>query len=232
MPVNRGRHFVIADVHGHATALEALLSALSMNTCDRVTFLGDLIDGGADSRKVLDRVMSMGSQARTVMGNHESMLLAAMTDDEVERHWLGYGGDKTLASFGVERATQIPNHYRQWLASLPLWIEDDDYIFVHAGVEPDTVMIEQTEHTLLWQHQTDPKPYVSGKTVVSGHTPRLQPLLLAHGFSLDTGIANGGLLTAIELPVISGGAVETVVQVDAMGSLVNPPVASSCQWVA
>ncbi len=222
MPANQGRHFAIADVHGHATALDALLARLSLDAVDRVTFLGDLIDVGPDSRRVLDRVMGMGSQARSVMGNHETLLLAAVTDEDVERHWLGYGGDQTLASFGVEKAGLIPDEYRLWLSSLPLWIEESDYIFVHAGVRPDRAMVDQTEQTLLWQHQAEPQPLTNGKILVSGHTPRSQPLLLPHCFALDTGIACGGLLTAIELPLTVQNRVEHIIQVDAMGAVVTP----------
>lgn len=221
MRANVGRHFVVADVHGHLTALKALLAELSLTDQDQITFLGDLVDHGPDSRGVLDCVMSLGAQARTIMGNHEALLLASMNDAEVERHWLGYGGDKTLSSFGVECAARIPQSYKDWLSSLPLWIEADDYVFVHAGVDPKLDMIDQSEETLLWQHQSNPQPLDNGKTVVSGHTPRLRPLFLPHCFSLDTGIASGGLLTAIELPVTAGADVEQVVQVDAFGERVK-----------
>ncbi len=212
---------MIADVHGHGTALDALLGYMELTATDRVTFLGDLVDGGSDSRGVLDRVMSMGAQAQTVLGNHESMLLAAMTDDDVARHWLRYGGDRTLASFGVARAEQIPKRYRQWLLSLPLWIEEANYVFVHAGVDPKLPLADQTEQTLLWQHHNDPQPLSSGKTLVTGHRPRSQPVLLDHHLSLDTGIACGGLLTAIELPEVWGDSVRDMIQVDAMGARVS-----------
>lgn len=219
MRANVGRHFVVADVHGHHTALQALLSELSLTDQDQITFLGDLIDHGPDSRGVLDCVISLGTQARSIMGNHETLLLASMKDLDVERHWLRYGGDKTLSSFGVESAAEIPKHYTDWLSSFPLWIETDEYVFVHAGVDSRLDMTDQTDETLLWQHQSNPQPLANGKTVVSGHTPRLQPLFLPHFFSLDTGIANGGLLTAIELPLIAGSVVEKVVQVDVLGEL-------------
>lgn len=195
------RQYAIGDVHGHYCALTALLNALELQEGDQVTLLGDLIDHGPDSRKVLDLLMGnhSGIELRSVQGNHEAMLLAAVADDDVERHWLRYGGDATLVSFGVERAADISEHYLNYLRELPLWFEDDRHVYVHAGVEPDLAMSSQTESVLQWQHLNKPVRLHSGKTLVHGHTPRLYPEILPHYLSLDTGIAKGGCLTAVEL---------------------------------
>lgn len=214
------RQFAIGDVHGHYCALAALLNALDLQAGDQVTLLGDLIDHGPDSLKVLDLVMSLVSRddvdVRCVQGNHEAMLLAAVDDADVELHWLRYGGDKTLNSFGVSCAAQLPSHYLNFLRNLPLWYEDQGYVFVHAGAEPERAMADQSESTLQWQHLDSPVTLHSGKTLVHGHTPRLHPQILPHYLSLDTGIATGGCLTAIELTS------RVVWQVDGTGDLIVP----------
>lgn len=189
------RHFVIADIHGHAVALESLLQELSLSHNDRVTFLGDYIDHGPDSRRVIDIIRLLNCHSQCLMGNHESLLLASLHDSEIERHWRRYGGDRTLESFGVAGPQDIPSEYIDWIQSLRAWVEDSDSIFVHAGLNPALAMVAQTEDDLLWIHPTFPIVHVSGKTVYSGHTPRVDPLVSKNHISLDTGITSGGLLS-------------------------------------
>ncbi len=73
-------HF-IGDIHGHASALDALLRRLGHRPRDgvfehpeaRVVFLGDFIDRGPEQRRVIDIVRPMveSGSALAVMGNHE-----------------------------------------------------------------------------------------------------------------------------------------------------------------
>ena len=52
--LDRGdRVWVIGDVHGHADALENLITELDPNPGDRIVLMGDLIDRGPDSRCLL-----------------------------------------------------------------------------------------------------------------------------------------------------------------------------------
>ena len=71
---NGGKVWVIGDVHGHADALENLLSEIELGNQDCVIFLGDLIDRGPDSQMVV-RIARTMPNAFTIMGNHEQMAL-------------------------------------------------------------------------------------------------------------------------------------------------------------
>ncbi|MAT49758.1 MAG: hypothetical protein CMK32_01035 [Porticoccaceae bacterium] len=197
------RHFVIGDIHGHARALDAILNAIAPTGADCITFLGDYIDHGPDSKAVLDTLIRLGNIARPLIrpiaGNHEALLLAALNDRDAEREWLRYGGEQTLASFGVAKISEIPNHYVEWLAALPLYIEDDNAVFVHAGANPNRPMNRQTENDLLWRHLPSPVYMANGKALYCGHTPRTAPVISPLFVNLDTGIANGGLLSCYEI---------------------------------
>ena len=73
--------YAIGDVHGCARQLADLLSQIrpSLQDDDRIVFLGDLIDGGPDSKGVVEQVVALRSERGAdrvpcVQGNHEEWL--------------------------------------------------------------------------------------------------------------------------------------------------------------
>lgn len=207
------RHFVIGDIHGHAKALDAILDAITPARDDRITLLGDYIDQGPASKAVLDTIMALGPIGRPIAGNHEVLMLAARTEPAAEREWLRYGGDQTLASFGVNHLSQIPDRYFEWMASLPWCLQDTNHVFVHAGMNPALPLAAQSEEDLLWLHRQKPVRLQNGKVLVTGHTPQPRPVITPCHIQLDTGIACGGLLSCLDL--YSGG----LIQADTRGEL-------------
>lgn len=210
------RHFVIGDIHGHARALDAILNTIAPVRSDRITFLGDYIDHGPHSKAVLDTLMALGNTARPIAGNHEVLMLAALTDTDVQREWLRYGGEQTLTSFGVDHIRQIPDRYIRWLAQLPWYIEDENAVFVHAGANPYQAMNKQTENDLLWRHLPAPIRLANGKTLYCGHTPRTQPVISPSFVNLDTGIASGGMLSCYEITT------GHLIQANRRGEIIEP----------
>src|SRR5205085_519802 len=74
------RTIAIGDIHGCAQALAILIEAIRPCVQDEIVTLGDYIDGGPDSRGVLNQLLALSGRCRLVplMGNHEQMLLAAL----------------------------------------------------------------------------------------------------------------------------------------------------------
>lgn len=74
-PLNtRGRDFVVGDVHGCFSMLDAALKERSFDpVVDRLFSVGDLIDRGDESPAVLDAVHR--HQIKAVRGNHEQGIL-------------------------------------------------------------------------------------------------------------------------------------------------------------
>src|SRR5437764_909235 len=95
-----GRTIAIGDIHGCSAALAALLDDIGPRPEDTLVPLGDYIDRGPDSRGVMDRLTALARCCRLVplLGNHEEMLVAALTDREALKLWLACGGVETLAS--------------------------------------------------------------------------------------------------------------------------------------
>lgn len=204
-----GRRLIIGDIHGHYRSLHRLLELAAPTEDDRVYCLGDLIDRGPDSAKVVALVQSRGYTS--LLGNHEHLLSQVLTfpeSVELRSHWFQAGGQSTLASFGSWEALQ---EIQPWLQQLPLYLDLGDLWLVHAGVDPDLPLKHQTEHEFCWirdRFLASPRPVFTHKTIVVGHTitctmPGIQPGYLATGagwIGLDTGVyhPNSGWLTALD----------------------------------
>jgi serine/threonine protein phosphatase 1 len=64
----------------------------------------------------------------------------------------------------------LPSADIEWLDALPLMHSDVHRLYVHAGVDPDVPLDQQTEKTLLWKRYADGFPIGFGSYhVVHGH---------------------------------------------------------------
>jgi len=68
-----GRLIAVGDIHGCHLEFADLLEQLQLSGGDRLVLLGDLVNRGPSSLKVLD--LARGARARALVGNHELRLL-------------------------------------------------------------------------------------------------------------------------------------------------------------
>jgi serine/threonine protein phosphatase 1 len=214
---NHNRIFAIGDVHGCAVELEALLRKLQVRKDDLVVFLGDYVDRGSESRRVVDIILELSTHCDVIAlkGNHEAMLLDFLERPESPGAGLFVlnGGASTLANYeGPGGSFEFPNEHINFFRTLRLYYETDQYFFVHAGVpnQPLSLIDEvKDEMTMLWSRQ----PFLSStykweKIVVHGHTPVDMVDVKANRINLDTGCVYDGKLTALELPARKFHSVE------------------------
>jgi serine/threonine protein phosphatase 1 len=199
--------YAIGDVHGCVDKLVRLLGRCRLHCAARtmrLVFVGDYIDRGPQSRRVVELLIDTQRAAPDLVvclrGNHEAMLLAAAAEESrAEAFWLMNGAAETLLSYGVRRAADLPSGHLQWFCSLPLSCDDGRRYFVHAGVDPHAPLAEQHEHDQLWirapflRHQGE-----YGRLIVHGHTPLPDGTadLRPNRLNIDTGAVFGGPLTA------------------------------------
>ena len=200
-----GRTIAIGDIHGCASALRTLLAEIGPTPNDTLVTLGDYVDRGPDSRGVLDTLIELKSRCRLVplLGNHEQMLFSARASQMMCKHWLRFGGDATLRSFGPLGLSALTPQHLTFLEGCHMHFETPTHLFVHANYDPTRPIDQQDEDTALSLslRESLPGPHVSGKTVIVGHTPQKSGEILDLGYlkCLDTNCCEGGYLTAMDV---------------------------------
>ncbi len=203
------RTYAIGDVHGCAAELESLLANLEIDRETLIVFLGDYVDRGVDSRRVIDVVIELKSRCEVIalMGNHEAMFLDFLERPESIGSGLFIlnGGSSTLANYaGPGGSFELPHSHIEFLKGLRLFHETATHFFVHAGVplrkklrDLDPMLDRET---FLWTRG----PFLTTKDrwekiIVHGHTPTEEPERFANRINVDTGCVFGGQLTAYDV---------------------------------
>jgi serine/threonine protein phosphatase 1 len=202
------RIFAIGDIHGCFEKLKRLIEKIDIDwDKDKLIFLGDYIDRGPDSFKVVEFLISLRKRHRNIIllkGNHEEMLENFLSGN----NRVGYlmdGGQQTIDSYlkhnRANSGFPMPEEHLDFFRSLDLFHQTDGYIFVHAGLKKGIPLEQQNPREILWIRE----PFVHskadfGKRVVFGHTPFDAPLLEANKIGIDTGAVYGNKLSCIRLP--------------------------------
>lgn len=212
------RTLIISDIHGELDIFNKLLQKAKYDADkDQLILLGDYVDRGPNSRGVLNRVIELKKQGAIVLrGNHDDMMVAAVNDEPGARErWERGGAISTLQSYDTSiKSMDIPTtdiflEHIAFIKELDYYHETGEYIFVHAGVQPDTPIQKTDPYTLVWIREEFYHAYAGDKIVVFGHTPT--SLLQGKGnhgvyfgsnniIGIDGAAAYGGKLNCLELP--------------------------------
>lgn len=198
--------YAIGDVHGCLDQLQRLVELCEQDAGaqkTKIILLGDYIDRGPDSRGVIDFLIDLQKwspdEIICLRGNHEDLLLAALKGGDAELSWRQNGADSTLKSYRATTAREISARHVEWIRSLPLFHDDGQKYFVHAGVHPARTLDQQRPRDLLWIRE----PFLSstkdfGRLVVHGHSPIESgvPDQRPNRLNIDTGAVYGRPLTA------------------------------------
>ena len=205
------RHIAIGDIHGCFDALMTLVERIPITDDDIVVTLGDQIDRGPKSRETIDWLIARHAVGSLIplKGNHEIMMLEAGAGiDGALADWRLCGGEATLRSYahgnGRVALRDVPaDHWAFVRVTCRDYYETDSHFFVHASACADTPLAEQPEHMLFWEKfHNRPRPHLSGKRMICGHTPQRdgRPLDIGHAICIDTGAyKDGGWLSALDV---------------------------------
>jgi len=219
---------IVGDVHGCFDELVELMGQLgylvnqqndeySVSTPNgrKLVFVGDLVDRGPGTVKVLRLVSSMvhSGQAFCVPGNHDMKLVKALRGRDVKRT---HGLAETMEQLGQEsEAFRIEvAKFLDGLVSHYVF-DDGKLVVAHAGLKESmhgrgsgavrefALFGETTGETdefglpVRYNWAAD---YRGKALLVYGHTPVPEPLFLNNTVNLDTGCVFGGQLTALRYP--------------------------------
>lgn len=229
------RTIVISDPHGCRDELCLLLKKVGYRpNIDALCLLGDYGDRGKHTKQTVQMVMSLSKRkhVKVIGGNHDDMFLNWL--DDLDYKPSPYtneknGGTETILSYcpffkAGENDCEVRNwikktykHEIEFLRNLPDYIEDDNHIFVHAGVDPTkTDWMDTDKKNFRWLRDTfydQPNPFQ--KTVVFGHTTcsvlhqdetNFNVWFSEGKIGIDGGVKFGGQLNAL---MIEGGRYST-----------------------
>ena len=136
---SRGNDYICADVHGHFSLLESYLRDVNFDySTDRLFSLGDLIDRGDESARVLDYLAQPWFYA--IMGNHEAMLLKAYdTNDLSVYNWWYYWGGDWAQDYSKAQLKQYYEAFRNLPVAIELTLKNSRKVaLVHAELPNET----------------------------------------------------------------------------------------------
>ncbi|NGZ09312.1 MAG: symmetrical bis(5'-nucleosyl)-tetraphosphatase [Nitrospira sp. LK70] len=120
--------YAIGDVQGCHDALQRLLDLIRFDpSCDRLWFVGDLVNRGPDSLGVLRYIRSLGPSVRVVLGNHDVFLLAVSE---------GVAALRPNDTIGDVLKADDRLDLIDWLRHQPLHHHEGSFFMIHAGLLP------------------------------------------------------------------------------------------------
>lgn len=200
------KRLVVGDIHGCYSELEALLDEVGLSSDDEIIAIGDIVNRGPDSPRVLD-FFCRTPNARSLKGNHE------------HKHVLSFHGRSSPALSQIIAREQFgEDAYPKavaYMESLPHFLEFADAIIVHGFFEPGVPLREQRDDVLLGTLDGEAylrarygwpwyELYDGEKPLIVGHRHYLgtaRPLIHRDRiFAIDTGCTHRGALTGMLLP--------------------------------
>lgn len=220
------RIYAIGDIHGCAGLLTQLHDRIAEDMAARgwarnhLVYMADYIDRGPDSRKVMALVQAenpAGFAKVHLRGNHEAMLLEFLENPVQGSGWLHSGGDSVLREYGISAppefspaenlalaarrlaSAMLPGELK-FIQNLNPCYRSGGYLFVHAGVQPDTPLESQSEQNMIWirklflNYEKD-----FAVIVVHGHAICNAVDIKSNRIGIDTGAHATGKLTCLIL---------------------------------
>ncbi len=203
----KGRVIAVGDIHGCAWEFERLLEQLALTRHDRLILLGDLINRGPESGRVI--ALARAHAHRALLGNHELRLL----------NYRRTGDPTHLKKSDYDTLRQLSAEDWAYLEAMPstYYAQEAGTVLVHGGFLPGRAWWRQPTRVVTriqvvgpdgeprkrsdfpdaphWSELWQGPPFV-----IYGHTPRTDPQRSRWTLGIDTSCVLGGALTACVLP--------------------------------
>ena len=182
------RHIFIGDIHGCLQELKLLIKKLHLDSADKVFLTGDLINKGPYSVETIKYVFASGF--RCVMGNHDFDFFIKYKENSKYKKWINL----------------LTTDELEWYLNLPFFIEEKNFILVHAGIDASKKLSQQDTRILTEIREFDGekkipwyKYYKGSKKIIYGHWAFKGLNLRKNTIGLDSGCAYGKSLSAYVL---------------------------------
>ncbi|WP_407155374.1 metallophosphoesterase family protein [Bradyrhizobium sp. STM 3557] len=119
---------LFSDVHANRPAFAACLEAARVRGAERFICLGDIVGYGADPEWSVETVMELVAQGGlAVRGNHDNAIGSPSESMNADAQ----------AAIDWTRG-RLSTAHRQFLAALPMSVEDEDRLYVHSEASSPT----------------------------------------------------------------------------------------------
>lgn len=164
------RRLAIGDIHGCSRTFGKLLEKIDLSKNDELYILGDMINRGLSSDKVLDEIIDLqknGYNIHPIRGNHEQLIINLLEETpETINKYLRYYKSKNL----LNKKEQIKKSYLKFIESTQLYLENDNSIFVHAALDLSRDDIFSNRDFMLYsRYQRGNVKNLNGKRLFHGH---------------------------------------------------------------
>ncbi|MCM1488762.1 MAG: metallophosphoesterase, partial [Firmicutes bacterium] len=185
------RIITVSDIHGNLRHFQMLLEKCGYSPNDDYLFiLGDIVEKGRDSLAALRFVQRLCQNEKTVLilGNNDTMCHRMAFHDTKEyflerikqrphNTYLEMAESLGIDSFETDfeqKRQRVNKHFEKeldFIKNLPLAIETEDFIFIHAGIENRPDWRNTSEKFALTEPWFLEKEHQADKTVICGHYP-------------------------------------------------------------
>lgn len=211
----KGKDWVVGDIHGHFTRLQAALDAAGFNpSVDRLFSVGDLVDRGPECRDVLNWLAK--PWFHPVRGNHDDYVCRFDTCDV--DNWI-YNGGSWFAGLSLFEQKEFAVQF----AELPIAIEVEtlgglvgithadcpfpswDQLRAELESPESKKRLKLVQNSCMWSRSRFEQQEMHGvdgvRALIVGHTPLRAPVTLGNVIHIDTAgwIPDSGYFTLLNL---------------------------------
>jgi serine/threonine protein phosphatase 1 len=216
--------YVMGDLHGMLDQFCDMLNKIKFKSSDTLYILGDIIDKGEESIKLLQN-LSYRYNIFTIRGNHEKRALELLSALPLEAgsidpsafdketlakilEWSKDGGALTVQQY-MALSPDEKEGVLEFLEDMPSYelaeVGGKAFILVHGGIagfSPDKDLEDYDEDAFYTEGLDYSKQYYDNITIVSAHTPvgeidPSNPEKIFKGnnhIAIECGVSNGGPL--------------------------------------
>lgn len=189
--------YVMSDLHGMYDKYIKMLEIINFSENDILYVLGDVVDRGNQSIKILQDMM-LRSNVFPICGNHEVMaveclklLCKEITDEFLNQldekaliklsNWINNGAYQTICEFkklSQDEREDIMSYIMEFSAYEEVSVNGNEYLLVHAGLDNYSLEKSLDDYDideLVWVRPDWDVSYFdnSHQYVIVGHTPTI-----------------------------------------------------------
>lgn len=182
------RTIVISDIHGHLTLFKQLLTKIHYTNEDTLVILGDFIEKGPEILDTIHYLMELSKHPNVYIlnGNCEWAIYEWVDHVPYLKQYLRRARysifHEVFDLHHIDYSSLEENQLREilqillkkelaFINRLPVLVETEDYIFVHAGIEDRLDFDNSSMSSLLEQQFFMHQHHSLNKYVIVGHLP-------------------------------------------------------------